>query len=793
MSSTKNPFLRKLSPPEANAGIYPAHPLELKSQSPRHPTTDGCEAGPCSSIARVFRFLLPRPAQAWLCVLLAWLAGPVILRAENSSPSGPHALPEGSLPNDVRLEPLKDLDGYFPFRPSPSPEKWAQRAERVRRQIRVALGLWPMPEKTPLHAVIHGKLDCGDYTVEKVYFESYPGFFVTGSLYRPKGGSGKMPGILSPHGHWNNGRFYDQGEEVVRKQIVEGAERFEDGGRSPLQSRCVELARMGCVVFFYDMIGYADSLQIPESLAHGFAKQRPEMNTVENWGLFSPQAEAHLQSVMGLQTWDSIRALDFLLSLPDVDPSRVGVTGASGGGTQTFILCALDPRPAVAFPAVMVSTAMQGGCTCENASLLRVDTGNVEFAALFAPKPLGMTAADDWTKEMPAKGFPELKAHYALLGAPENVMLKPLLQFGHNYNYVSRAAMYPWFNRHFKLGLKEPIVEEGYRRLTASEMTVWDQDHPKPAGGPDFERKLLRSLADEARNQLNAACESWTQYRQMVAPALEVMIGRNLDEVGQVEFHEVKTASLGVCQQTCGLLRNLSHGEELPMVVLQPAKPAHRTVIWVDENGKSGLFQGDQPSPDAQRLLDAGFTVMGADLLFQGEFLRNGTPFTKTRLVNNPREFAGYTFGYNRTLFAERVQDILTLIRYATEASGTQGRLFVAGLGGAGPWVAAAVAQAGAAVQAAVVDTGGFRFGKVLDIQDVNFLPGGAKYGDLPGLLALCAPVKLWVAGEGSQGPAVVRTMYEKAGASHNLTTFEGHAPDMRREAIAYLTGSSNR
>ena len=134
------------------------------------------------------------------------------------------------------------------------------------------------------------------------------------------------------------------------------------------------------MVFHYDMIGYADSTQISFEVAHGFAKQRPEMNTDENWGLFSPQAESNLQSVMGLQTVNSIRALDFITSLGYVDQKRIGVTGASGGGTQTFILCAIDPRPAVSVPAVMVSTAMQGGCTCENASLLRVGTGNVEIA-----------------------------------------------------------------------------------------------------------------------------------------------------------------------------------------------------------------------------------------------------------------------------------------------------------------------------------------------------------------------------------------------------------------------------
>ena len=328
-------------------------------------------------------------------------------------------LPADKLPADQRLEKLKDLNGYFPFTPPKSREEWDRRAEQVRRQMLVAQGLWPMPAKTPLNAVVHGCRDQGDYTVEKVYFESFPGFFVTGNLYRPKGKSGKLPGVLCPHGHWANGRFYDAGVDGVRKQIVQGAERFENGGRSPLQARCVQLARMGCVVFHYDMIGYADSVQISQDLAHGFAKQRPEMNTSENWGLFSPQAESHLQSVMGLQTYNSIRALDFLLDLPDVDPKRIAVTGASGGGTQTFMLSALDPRVAVSVPAVMVSTAMQGGCTCENASLFRVGTGNVEFAALFAPKPLGLLSADDWTKEMPTKGFPRTAGALPAAGAPK--------------------------------------------------------------------------------------------------------------------------------------------------------------------------------------------------------------------------------------------------------------------------------------------------------------------------------------------------------------------------------------
>src|SRR5271155_465457 len=153
----------------------------------------------------------------------------------------PRVLPEGQLPNDMRLGPLKDLDGYFPFKPCESPAQWAARAGRVRRELAVAVGLWPMPEKTPLNAVIHGKIERPGYTIEKVYFESIPGFFVTGNLYRPTGKTGRRPGVLSPHGHWKDGRFLEDAPDYVSKEIADGAEKFADGGRSPLQARCVQL------------------------------------------------------------------------------------------------------------------------------------------------------------------------------------------------------------------------------------------------------------------------------------------------------------------------------------------------------------------------------------------------------------------------------------------------------------------------------------------------------------------------------------------------------------------------
>ncbi len=227
----------------------------------------------------------------------------------------------------------------------------------------VSLGLWPTPTRTPLAPKIYGKLERDGYTIEKVVLETLPGFTLSGNLYRPVGKTGRLPGLLCPHGHWEDGRVNPE-----------------------VQMRCIRWAKLGCVVFMYDMVGYNDS----KPFGHAFLNPR-----LNRWGY----------SLAALQTWDSIRALDFLTSLPDVDPARIGCTGESGGGTQTFLLTALDDRVKVAAPVVMVSEGFQGGCVCENAAGLRHGTDNVEFAALTAPRPLKLVGATgDWTVNTTIQG-----------------------------------------------------------------------------------------------------------------------------------------------------------------------------------------------------------------------------------------------------------------------------------------------------------------------------------------------------------------------------------------------------
>ena len=391
------------------------------------------------------------------------------------------------------------------------------------------------------------------------------------------------------------------------------------------------------------------------------------------------------------------------------------------------------------FPAVMVSTAMQGGCTCENASYLRVGTGNIELAALFAPKPLGMTAANDWTKEIATKGLPELEQHYAMLGAKGLVIAKPLVQFPHNYNYVSRAVMYSWFNKHLKLGLPEPVVEEDYKPLTIAEMTVWDEGHPKPPSGEAYERSLVRTIvADSARQLADLTPKDKTslaKYREVVGGAVDVLIGRGLPEAGTIEYEKIEEADRGKYLEFASLLRYPRYGEELPVIFLMPKQWNKQVVVWADADGKRALYANHGSlRQEVQKLVDAGYTVTGVDLMGQGEFTADGKPLAKARINHGGsgtakwENFGGYTFGYNHSLFSQRVHDLLSVISYVRHHKQKPEQVHLIGFGDAAGWVAAARAQAGSAVDRIAIDTAGFRFARLNELDDVNFLPGAVKY-----------------------------------------------------------------
>lgn len=333
--------------------------------------------------------------------------------------------------------------------------EWQKRADNIRKQILIGAELDPLPKKTPLKPIITSKRVHDGYTVENVAFESMPGFFVTGNLYRPTNEQPTYAAILCPHGHF-------------MPDSLSGGGRF----RKDQQIRCAAFARMGAIVFSYDMVGYGESTQF------------------ENYKF--PQSHDSLRKELKYQLLNSIRAVDFLLSLQGVDPKRVGITGASGGGTQTFLLAAVDKRVSVSVPVVMVASQFFGGCICESGMPIHQSakhlTNNADIAALFAPQPLLLVSdGDDWTKNNPDVEYPYIKNVYKLYAAEDLVQNVHFPKEGHDYGVSKRAAVYPFMAKHLKLDLSRILdsdgkIDESFVTVEKTkDMKVFTADNPRPA------------------------------------------------------------------------------------------------------------------------------------------------------------------------------------------------------------------------------------------------------------------------------------------------------------------------
>ncbi len=298
---------------------------------------------------------------------------------------------------------------------------WEKHADSIRKQLRRGMELEVFPTKTPLNPKSRNKKQLDGYTVEAVVFESLPGFYVTGNLYKPSGTllNKSLAIILCPHGHW------DQPEDYGRF-------------RNDMQSRCATFAKMGAVVFSYDMVGYGESIQ---------------------------QEHESARSLL-FQTWNSIRIVDFMLTLPEADPNRIAVTGASGGGTQTFMLTALDDRIKVSVPVVMVASDFFGGCFCESGMPVHRDGNkvysNAEIACLAAPRPMLLISdGKDWTKNTPAVEFPFAKSIYKLYGKESLIENAHFIDEGHDYGKSKRLAAYAFLGKHLALKLSNVTDKTG--------------------------------------------------------------------------------------------------------------------------------------------------------------------------------------------------------------------------------------------------------------------------------------------------------------------------------------------
>jgi cephalosporin-C deacetylase-like acetyl esterase len=295
----------------------------------------------------------------------------------------------------------------------------------VQEKIQRCFGPWP--EKTPLNPRITGVVEQDQYNIEKVIFESRPGFLVTGNLYIPKGRPFPLPGVIGTCGHSENGKAY---------QAYQG---FAQG-----------LARQGYVVLIFDPIGQGERLQYPNEQL----KSRIGVGVREH--IYGGNQQFLVGEFFGAwRAWDGIRALDYLLTRPEVDPKHIGVTGCSGGGTMTTWLCGVDRRWTMAAPSCFVTTFRRN---CENElpadteqcppRALALGLDHSDFLAAMAPKPIVMLTkeGDYFDRRGSEQAYSRLRRLYRLLGAGEDISL--FVEEGyHGYSQKSREAMYRWFNR----------------------------------------------------------------------------------------------------------------------------------------------------------------------------------------------------------------------------------------------------------------------------------------------------------------------------------------------------------
>ena len=337
---------------------------------------------------------------------------------------------------------------------------WEKRKSELKTCLPAALGLSAIPAKPNSKIILSKERKYDGYTVQNFALESLPGIYVCGSIYKSAQKLKQYPIILNPNGHFGQGRY-----------------------RADQQKRCAMQARMGAISVSWDLFAWGESLLQFDGTLH------------------------RLSAANAIQSLNTVRILDYALSLKEADRSRVAITGGSGGGSMTMMIAAIDDRITLSIPTVMTSSYFVGGCPCESglpAHLCGNRTNNAEISAMFAPKPqLILSDGKDWTANVPELEYPYLKRIYGFYNATANIENVHFPEEGHDYGISKRLAMYQFIAKHFNLDIKKisdpagNIDESKVRIEKEPQMYIFgDNGENLPANAIKGKEALLKVLKE---------------------------------------------------------------------------------------------------------------------------------------------------------------------------------------------------------------------------------------------------------------------------------------------------------
>ena len=658
---------------------------------------------------------------------------------------------ENSLYHHFRSEAFELLDARAHAVAAIATEsEWRARQKIVRKVIAEAMG--PFPEKTPLNVRALGTLQKDGYRVEKFVYESQPSFFVTAALFLPDSLDRPAPAILFCSGH------------------------YEDAFRNPAyQILILNLVKKGFVVLAFDPIGQGERLQY---LDPATGKSRIGFPTHEH---SYPGAQQLLlgRAPARLMTWDGIRGIDYLVSREDVDPQRIGVTGHSGGGTQTAYLGAVDERVRAAAPWAYITSfkrllASRGPQDAEQNLFHGIARGldHADFLEVRAPKPtlVVATTRDFFNITGTRETFSEAKRAYAALGAANAIRLVED-DAGHDSTRANREATYAFFQR----ALENPgsPVEEQIPLLTADELRVTETGQIASSLGGETvfslnraeARVMLDHLEQSRARGIPRVLEDAARLSGFIPPAAvddAVFLGRYRRDGYSVEKYFVRGEGDYV----------------IPYLLMLPDGPGpHPALMYLHPRGKAVEAR---PGGEIERLMEQGFAVVAPDLLGIGE--------------TGPGRFRGDAyiddvsyniwFGYmliGRSIVGLRAGDVLRLAASVTAREDIEGG-DVTGVarGSLGPVLlhAAALDPATPPVFSNVALVGSLlSYASIVENEDYPAelvhasVPGALSAYDLPDLAASLAPRPLLLAGSVDENSSELldwleRTVHRSPGGS---------------------------